>query len=329
MHSHALKAAIMGCGKIGWSFQDDPGAGRFGVCTHAAAWTAMAGVELVAVGDSLISSAERCARRWSVPSFHQDLGALLESCSPDIVSIATPDERHFEDIKLCLACPSVRAVLAEKPLAETPAEAMELEAMAHRLGKVIVVNYSRRFCDFYITLRNRIQAGEFGALRLARNVYTKGVLHNGSHFVDLMHFFFGPLRPQSVSKPAWCQAAADGDPGLDLLLASAEGATVVMNHLPSSQFTVFEMDFCFERARFVFTEGGNTVREFGLVKDLPFAGYTSLEEIAVHRNVMRDYLLRATENVVAVLMNDAPNLSPASESVALLQEFGQVAALVS
>lgn len=317
-----LKAALIGCGKIGWAFQDDPGAARFGICTHAAAWSAIEGVELASVADAVPASAQQCARRWQVPAVYHSLESMLEGTAPDIVSIATPDDQHFAGIKRCLEHPSVRAVLAEKPLATTAAEAEELVALAQRMGKFIMVNYSRRFCDFYVALRERIRSGEFGTLRLARNVYTKGARHNGSHFIDLMRFFFGPLQPKSATMPSWLGPDGhDHDPGLDVRLVTRDGACVVMHNLPPNNYTVFEMDLCFEKARFIFTEGGDTVQEFALVKDQPFAGYTSLTQTAIHQHTLRDYLLRAAENVVAVLRHNAPCLSPASESVVMLQNY--------
>lgn len=325
-----LKAAIAGCGKIGWSFQDDPGAARFGVCTHAAAWSKVAGVDLVAVTDKDSVNARQCAERWQVPGIYDDLDSLLAGAAPDIVSIATPDHLHYSGVKACLEHPAVRAVLAEKPLAASAAEAAELDALATRLGKVLVVNYSRRFCGFYVALRQRIKAGEFGELKLARNLYTKGARHNGSHFVDLMQSLFGPLQPLSATLPSWLERdARNVDPGLDIHLVTAGGATVVMNHLPADQYTVFELDLCFDSARFIFTDGGDTVQEFGMVKDLPFAGYTSLALKAVHQNAMRDYLLRAAEHVVDIIDKGVPNLSPAADSVTMLTRYESLPHLIS
>ena len=319
--SPTLRAALWGCGKIGWSFQEDEGAASIGVCTHAAAWSAVAGVQLVAVGDVKLSSAEQCAQRWNVPTHCGDLDALL-ACSPDIVSIASPDAQHFDDVKRCLEHASVKAVLAEKPLANSAAEAAQLEALAQQLGKVIVVNYSRRFCDFYVLLRQRILDGEFGALRLGRCLYTKGALHNGSHFVDLMRYLFGELRAGSATVPAWLSSSVDEvDPGMDVCFTAPNGASIVMHHIPAENFTVFEMDLCFDNARFVFLDGGNTVQEFAIVTDQPFVGYKGLAQPIVHENAMKDYLLRAAENVAGEVRGTAFNLSPASESAALLATF--------
>lgn len=327
--TRVMKAAVFGCGKIGWEFQDDPGAAAFGICTHAAAWAAIEGVALAAVSDADPARARRCAERWQAPISSASLAAMLDEARPDIVSIATPDDQHHAAVKACLEFSSVRAVLAEKPLAMTLTEAEELDMLARQHGKTLVVNYSRRFCPFYDSLRRRVQSGEFGALRLARNLYTKGARHNGSHFLDLMRFLAGPFQPVGASLPKWLSHdPRDSDPGLDVQLTAPGGASIVMHHVPANQFTVFEMDLCFERARFVCTEGGDSVLEFGLAADVPFAGYTSLAIVADHRHVMRDYLLHAAQHVVAVLRDGVTNVSPASESVALMRDYAKIAALL-
>ena len=197
--------------------------------------------------------------------------------------------------------------------------------MALRLNKEIVVNYSRRFCDFYVSLRQRIQTGEMGELRLGRCMYTKGALHNGSHFVDLMRYFFGDLRIHSASVPEWLTLApGDIDPGMDIHFTTGAGASIVMHHIPADNFTVFEMDLCFERARFVFTDGGNTVQEWAIVDGVPFAGYKGLAQTVLHKNAMGDYLLKAAESVVDTVRGNARNISPARESAALLRTFEQL-----
>src|SRR5436190_2024460 len=58
------RAALIGCGRIGTEFADDP---RIkGVYTHAGAYMACPRTELVAVCDIDAPKASRCGRRWGV-----------------------------------------------------------------------------------------------------------------------------------------------------------------------------------------------------------------------------------------------------------------------
>ena len=319
-----LKAAILGCGKIGWEFQDDPGAARFGVCTHAAAWSALPDeVELVAVADADEDRARRCAARWGVPHHFPDAQSLLEGVHPQIVSIATPDDTHFALALQCLQHPSVRAVLVEKPLAASVAQAQRLSSLAQELGKVIVVNYSRRFCPIFRGLRDAVRRGEYGPLHLVRGIYTKGLRHNGFHFLDLIHFWFEACRLESFNIPSWAGEARDldDDPPAHVTFAAAPGSSGALHCMPHQAYTLFEMDLCFARNRFLFTDGGDTLETYSLRKDTPFVGYTSLALESKRQNCVRDYLLHAAQHVLAVLKGIEQNLSSPDTSVYLLQQY--------
>ena len=110
-----FRAAVIGCGKIGSVFADDPLlAGD--VYTHAEAYVRSPATELVAVCDRDADVAQRCGERWNVASF-TDVAETLYSADPDIVSICTPDETHYAIARLAIEAQSVRAILCEKPLA--------------------------------------------------------------------------------------------------------------------------------------------------------------------------------------------------------------------
>jgi predicted dehydrogenase len=318
-----LKAALLGCGKIGWQFQDDPGASHFGICTHAAAWSTLGDVQLVAVADADTQKARRCAARWQVPVAYQDVRNLLDASQPDVVSIATPDETHFSLSQQCLDHPSVRAVLVEKPLASNVAEAIQLDALAKRLNKTIVVNYSRRFCPVYQSLRQDIRRGDYGAIRLIRVLYTKGLRHNGSHALDLMQFWFSRIVLLRAEVPSWAVERSDNsaDPPRDVLFSLSGGGVGMLHSLPFQEYTLFEMDLCFDKARIVFTEGGDTLETHAIVENRPFVGYRRLASRSKQEGCLRDYLLHAASHVIAVMQGTQDNVSTVGASIALLQEY--------
>ena len=319
----SLKAAIIGCGKIAWEFQHDPGAARFGICTHAAAWSAIDGVRLAAVSDVDAARAGRCAARWQVAQAFSDAREMLRAVDPEIVSITSPDETHTETAALCLEHPSVRAVLVEKPLAASARDARELERKARESGKVVVVNYIRRFSPSYRRMRERISSGEFGDPRLTRGLYTKGMRHNGSHAIDLLNFFVPGTRLLRGRTPSWLRDAdaAGADPPADIELALANGAVGILHSLPHQEHTVFELDLVFEKARLIFKDGGDIIEEHLMADGVPFAGYRSLVLAATHEHALKDYLLHAARHVLAVLDGSEENISDIGQSVLMLEQY--------
>lgn len=59
---------------------------------------------------------------------------------------------------------SVPAVVVEKPITPTFAEAQELVALAKATGKVLATYHSRRFDSDFLTVKSLIEEGAFGEL---------------------------------------------------------------------------------------------------------------------------------------------------------------------
>src|SRR3954453_17588136 len=133
-----MRAPLLGCGMIGAGIGEPHP--DVGVMTHCGAYTAHPETELVAVADP--ERAQSAGERWHAKPY-ADPHELLAHEQPEIVSVATPDHTHAELVEACLNTPSVKAILAEKPLALSLARARPLVAQAQ--ARVLAVNYPRRF----------------------------------------------------------------------------------------------------------------------------------------------------------------------------------------
>ena len=85
---------------------------------------------------------------------------LMESTSIDAIVIATPISTHFELAKACLE--HGKHVFIEKPLTRTIEEAKELISIAHRCGKVLMVDHTFIYSGAVQKLRQIIDSGELG-----------------------------------------------------------------------------------------------------------------------------------------------------------------------
>lgn len=294
----AYRAAIAGCGLIGSEFSDTmtlPG-----VWSHADAYTRCAKTELVAVCDQNAEKAERCARRWSVAAHHTDFAAMLDDARPEIVSICTPDAAHYGQIKTALQHPAVRAVLAEKPLALTRAEAQELIALAARHGVILAVNYTRRYATGFWRLKNLLEAGELGGVQAVSGFYTKGTLHNGAHWFDLARWLLGP-----ISETAGIDVLHEGgnDPTLDASLDFASGARGYLHGLSAADYALFEMDIACSKGRARIVDSGFHI-EIQRLEDSPFgAGYRRLGEAETLPGELGNALFNAVDDLALCLKN--------------------------
>jgi len=310
----AYRAALVGCGKIGSEFADDP---RLqGVYTHAGAYAACGDTELVAVCDTDREKAETCARRWGgSASYTEPVRMLREEC-PEIVSVCTPDHTHFDLICQAIATPSVRAVLAEKPLAMELDAAREIERRARERNVLIAVNYSRRYSLGHACLRDRIRAGHFGEIQAVSGFYTKGTLHNGTHWYDLARFLVGEI--ESV----WAQDVKkenNDDPTLDVFLRFGNGAAGFLHALDARVYSLFELDIVGTLGRVRIVDSGHWF-EISMAGDSPYySGYRTLMQAGKEEGRLEDVTLYAVQDLVGCLTSGGQPRCSAADGVAALE----------
>src|SRR6185437_9793679 len=84
-------------------------------------------------------------------------------------------------------------VLCEKPLAQDPVVAKEMLAACEARGISLFVNYMRRADPAVAAVKAMIESGAIETPLKGTVWYSKGLIHNGSHFVDLVRHWLGPI----------------------------------------------------------------------------------------------------------------------------------------
>lgn len=310
-----LRAAVVGCGKIGSGFADDPLL-MGDVYTHAEAYVTSPATELVAVCDRDAEVAAACAMRWGEAQGFHDLGEMLRVAQPDIVSICTPDPTHCEIARTVIEqAPSVRALLCEKPLATSLAEGEELIRLGRERGKLIAVAHVRRYADNMRALRKFLE-GPVGPVRAAAGWYTKGVLHNGSHWFDLIRMLAGEVE--------WVEAAdrlgiGGADPRLDVTLGLASGAVATLRAADAASYSIFEMDLLTAFGRVSIRQSGHEISAFRAAPSTRYSGYSELAAELHDFGDQRNLMLKAVDDLAESLATGRPPLCTAEDGLAALR----------
>jgi len=308
-----LRAALLGCGWIGSEFRTDSAAGIY---NHAAAYQACPETQLVAICDQDPVKLQRAGERWQVDARFSDAAELMAKTQPEIVSVCTPDATHYALIKMALETPSVRAILAEKPLAMELAQAQELAALAKRRGVALAVNYSRRYSLGHTELRDRIRSGEFGRIVTVGGFYTKGTLHNGTHWFDLARM----LVDEIVRVTGFNLLDESGaDPTFDAILRFAGGASGHLQAFDASAGTLFEMDLMGTKGRVRVIEPAGHFAISRVTESETYPGYRVFgpDEILPARN--SDTVLHAVEDLVRCVREGATPRCSGDDGVAAVQ----------
>jgi len=310
----ACRAAVIGCGRIGSELADD--ARSAGVQSHAGAYAACPDTILAALCDVDLGKAARCAARWKVSAYYDDPGRMLLAEQPEIVSICTPDSTHAEMLHLALDTPSVRGILAEKPLATSLQEAEEIVEAAARRSVSLAVNYSRRYAPSHIRVKEQIAGGLIGAIQSVSGNYTKGIIHNGTHWLDLARFLIG-----DVASVQGIDVRSEGgpDPTVDALVRFRSGVLGRLAGCRADAFTVFEMDVVGTRGRLRLLDNGQTIESYAVGDSPHYSGYRVLLLEQTTHGGMEDLLLHAVNDLVRCLTGGGEPACSGEDGLAALR----------
>ena len=82
-----------------------------------------------------------------------------------------------------------KILLLEKPLAISLEGAKKIKKLCETKPDLIVfVNYVRRYLPLVKKWRDKIISGEIGSFLSGNIIYGKGLLTNGSHFINLAEY---------------------------------------------------------------------------------------------------------------------------------------------
>jgi len=308
------KAAIIGCGKIGSEYANDPKIKD--IYTHAGAYTSCANTELVAICDANAEKAKQCKDRWSVPEAYTDYDVMLREMDLDIVSVCTPDHTHFEIIRTILESSRVKAVLAEKPLALHILDAQELVDLANEKGITLAVNYSRRYAEQMNVLKKEIQSETYGDIQVINGYYTKGIFHSGTHWLDLSRFLLGEyLMVKGFDNLKEC----NDDPSYDMYAKFECGASAFLHACDANKFSIFEMDIIGSTGRIYIKDSGHVVEIYKQGESPYYSDYYTLNPADILTGVMKDTLLHAVEDLVLCLNTDKKPRCSGADGVAAIR----------
>jgi predicted dehydrogenase len=246
-----LTAAIIGLGKAGSRFDEEPG--RLAPWSHAGAYLALPDqFRIVGAADPDPGNAERFRQRCPEVPVFPDAAAMFRSVQPDVVSICTPAGRHRADVEAALTVPSLKAVWCEKPLATSLADAETMVAAVAARRLPMLVTYNRRWLPIYRKVRQLIGEGAIGDLVCLRVASTNRLFSIGSHALDLIRFLAG--EPVSVMAHPLPQLRQTDEPAAAAMFGFASGAYGI------HQITGFREQLVIE-AEAIGRKGRLTVRE--------------------------------------------------------------------
>jgi predicted dehydrogenase len=153
------------------------------------------------------------AKRHGVPKWYDDAEKLIHDNDVDAIYVATPPSMH--ETYALMACRAGKPCYVEKPMARNESAARRMADAFAAAQVPLFVAFYRRALPRFVRARQIIQSGALGEIRHASYTYADAQMSRrvdpppwrliaehsggglfvdmGSHAIDLLDFFLGPL----------------------------------------------------------------------------------------------------------------------------------------
>ncbi len=129
----------------------------------------MGDVHVLAVASRSQESADAFGDAWNIERRYASYEALAGDPDVDIVYVATPHSRHYEDMKLLIA--HGKHILCEKSFTTDAKQAEEIFALAREKGVFVMEAFWTKLLPIYREVERVIASGAIGEIRTVTATY--------------------------------------------------------------------------------------------------------------------------------------------------------------
>ncbi len=299
---------IIGCGNIAGGF-DEPSVLDSLPLTHAGAFKQHQGYELIACVDPDLERLYNFQEVWGIKEAFTSLELIKDRVSDfDVISICSPTHLHPEHLSKVLKL-QPKLVFCEKPITPSLTQTTKLTEQFDKAGILFAVNYTRRWSPDIQRLQSQLKEKKWGDIRSISASYSKGILNNGGHLIDLIHSILGPLKIEWTGSPVW--DFWKDDPTVSFVLSSDKGPYVTVNSADSRDYSLFEIQIITEKGVITMKDGGLNWDLRNITNSEEFKGYKVLTPTKTVQGEYGLAMTNAVANIYDSLTLNAPLISNA------------------
>ena len=285
---------IVGLGQIGMGYDLDLNHSEY-IYTHSSAFNRHKGFNIVGGVDIDKKLGRIFEKKYDCISY-SDTKVALKQSNPDIVIIAVPTDLHNQVLKDIVKYSKPKIVLCEKPLSYSVKEAHSMKKLCNSRSIKLFVNYMRNSLPNSIEIKNKIKNNEYFGSFKGVAWYSKGLIHNGFHFVSLLTNWLGPIKEGHCIYKGRLLDNQDVEPDFSL---SFERGNVIFLATEEENFSNYAIELNFENGRLRYERGGREVYWTPVQKDNNLLSYKFLsnESVKFTDNSMEQYQLHVANEL--------------------------------
>ncbi|MDC3106758.1 Gfo/Idh/MocA family oxidoreductase [SAR86 cluster bacterium] len=262
------KAGLLGLGKVAYKFgQDIPSSSSL---SHFSAIKGNPKVNLEIGYSPNKEEAKKFQKETGIETT-SDINFFFKK-KLDLVSVCSPSKNHFDDFLSCYEN-SIPMIWLEKPIAIDKKQLLYLKKnfLKKKSKTKTLINFYRRYHSSYIELKNLIKRKNLGKLEMISVNYSKGLLENGIHMLDLVLF----LLDESQLEIVWHDSVKN-NPNPIFILTNRENKRIIFCGM-NLNFHNIDIQITFSDGRASILHGGMSAIIEKKVENNLFKGFYRLD----------------------------------------------------
>ena len=270
----SFRALVVGLGQIGMGYDLNHDPDQV-VTTHARAFQIHPEFNLVGGVDSDSNRISLFESEYCCPGY-SDLKKALKDLKPDIIVIATPTTTHLQNISIIVSESNPKAIICEKPLAYDINDATKIAESCESAGIKLFVNYMRRSDSGVIEVKRRIDNMLISQPIKGVCWYSKGLLNNGSHFLNLLQFWLGDIVNFELINKGRLWNDIDPEPDFRIIF---EHGTIIFLAAYEEYYSHYAIEIMCASGRLQYSHSGSQILWQSVINDPCFEGYEILNPV--------------------------------------------------
>lgn len=290
-----ISVGLIGAGKITSGF-DYPGSTN--ILTHANAISNLDEFTISGFYDIDYEAARKASNKWDTKCYKKLEELVIDS---DVLCCAVPDRLHVNILHQLVDIKAPKCVICEKPLATKLFEAVEISDKYHRNQVPVIVNYTRRFINGFFQIKKSIE--DMGKFILGNCYYGKGLIHNGSHMVNLLDYLLGFSEYEDITVFDIITDFFEGDPSYEFLMNLKRNAKIYFHVIPENITTVFQFDLFFESGRVSYDSILEKIEVYSIKDWEKYSGYTCYRKVGDIKTDRSEAMINLYKDVLETIRN--------------------------
>lgn len=279
---------IVGMGGISF-FYDEKLSSKF-CYTHYRAFKKNKNFKIVGCVEKNITRAKYLQKNTKV-NIYKSFKLIPKKIKIDIIVIATPTKDHLISIQNSVKFFKPKIILCEKPLDLNMKKAKKIVFLCKQNKIKLFVNFIRISDPGVIKIKKIIKNLK---IKKITAWYTKDFIHNGSHIVSLLQFWFGKiLKINKISKSYLSNAKDD-------YVINFKNQTAYVLQGFAEDFEYFSIEMIGRHGRIRYDFGGEKISLNRKIKDVILKNNFILDK--KHKIIKNDFI-KYQSNVVQQLKN--------------------------